>query len=370
MKFYTPFQLDIEESNEFQKDFDERTKDLVIEDDVLIKYAQNYIESYCNTINQYFNEIKNYVSICINYPYRISIYRIGPNGVCFFYKPDETETISVYRPEDLDDSIESMNLFEVAKVFEPIFYKFDFRPREYSLKEAEIDGIKQALSSAFAFFWNAIDEKDFIELCDEVVLLENYKLLGEKRIEYKSFDEICEIKINEPAGFRRVEKWGFDYKHFRNNRITVKDIHRVEQLLRDSKNQIDIACLVTSGDITSIGSEISVENSRIRVWDRAVLENILHDNLELLSKYFSRYSNTVEKLEKSFQESKTKSKYSYFESQIRNCGYGRENFSNYEKIVTEVLSYLFEKDVGTPRVQERTIDEVHRRDTLYRNLRN
>ena len=54
---------------------------------------------------------------------------------------------------------------------------------------------------------------------------------------------------------------------------------------------------------------------------------------------------------------------------LKECPTGHEYFATYEAIGNEILPFLFREELGSPRIQKRTIDGVQRRDTLLRNKR-
>lgn len=52
---------------------------------------------------------------------------------------------------------------------------------------------------------------------------------------------------------------------------------------------------------------------------------------------------------------------------LKSCPVGREGWSCFEDICTEVLKYLFVPPLSIPKIQPRTYSEIDRRDTVFPN---
>jgi hypothetical protein len=173
--------------------------------------------------------------------------------------------------------------------------------------------------------------------------------------------------IEEPAGFRRIENWGFQFRHHKDNRISADDLHKLEKHLND-KSIVDGICLITSGDLTTIGRSIAIKNPRLRVWDRDVLNRLVHKHPKILEDYFALYPAALEALTREFDPSNAK-RYFEFKQRLEACPTGLDHFNQYEKLGTEIWEYIFEGKLGIPKVQRTTNDRVQRRDSLFPNLR-
>jgi hypothetical protein len=145
-------------------------------------------------------------------------------------------------------------------------------------------------------------------------------------------------------------------------------LRELEDYLESEEDKIDTICLVTSGDLTTIGRGIAVDNPRIRVWDRSVLNGLVNKHLTILERYFATYPVAVETLTQHFDRL-TASRHKEFSDRLAACPSGRENFAQYESIGTELWRYVFEGKLGEPKVQRQTSDGTQRRDVVFRNLR-
>lgn len=146
-------------------------------------------------------------------------------------------------------------------------------------------------------FWIFIaTAEDFEKVCLNLIEAETADYLENKIVDDNELgiDLRLEIIISEIAGFRRAENWGFIFKHYKENRITADLLHQVEARLDNSNSSLDVICLVTSGDITSIGKSIAVNNPRIRVWDRHILNRLVNKHLPVIENYFQSYKVAVE----------------------------------------------------------------------------
>jgi hypothetical protein len=228
-----------------------------------------------------------------------------------------------------------------------------------------------ALKQALDFLWLGIDGQTFEKLCMELLEAEGFaeeRMPAEPSVQEIGADTVREVLIDEPAGFRRVENWAFEFKHHRNNRVSAKDLREIEARFNTQTSDIDVLCLITSGDLTTIGRAVSVENPRVRVWDRTILNQLVNKYLPILEKYFAPYPRAVQALTEQFNQVSAK-RYDEFNSRLAQCPSGREHFRTYETIGTELWQYIFEGKLGGPRVQHTTSDGVQRRDCLFPNLR-
>jgi uncharacterized protein YkuJ len=243
---------------------------------------------------------------------------------------------------------------------------FDFSVRSYDETEAEIHGTRYALESALECFWLAITTSAFRELCLELleaegVLIDQGIAGGKER-----FDALGQVLLKEAGGFRRSERWSFQFKNHQDNRVTVENLHELETYPVES-NEWDVICLITSGDLTSIGNNIAVSNKRLRVWDRDVLNRLVHKHLEILEKYFTTYPFAIKTLNEQLG-SVGNGRLSEFRLALANCPPGHAHFSDFERLGTEIWRYLFADELAEPKVQQETRDRVERRDVIFRNL--
>jgi Restriction endonuclease len=268
---------------------------------------------------------------------------------------------------ELNPPLSKSTIFDVKEQWQSMIMFFDFSVRSYDKTEAKIYGTKYALVSALECFWLAITPDAFCKLCSELLEAEGVFIdAGDSEGKEQRFDILGQLLIKEVGGFRRTERWGFQFKNHQDNRVTVENLREFESYLAKSK-QLDVICLITSGDLTSIGKNIAVSNQRLRIWDRDVLNRLVHKHLEILEKYFTTYPLAIKILnERSMSEND--GRLMEFTSTLANCPPGHAHFSDFEQLGTEIWSYLFADELAEPKVQQETRDRVERRDVLFRNL--
>lgn len=236
--------------------------------------------------------------------------------------------------------------------------------------EAEIAGTRMALEGALYLLWMVIDAPGFERLCLE--LLEAEGITDEIEVgastDYMKFDSIREVMLQEPAGFRRVDRWAFQFKHHQDNRVSATDLRGIETNLEYHGPSVEAFCLITSGDLTTIGRSIAVRNPRLRIWDRDVLNRLVNKHLNILEKYFAAYPVAIDALTRKFDPA-TVIRQREFKQRLATCPSGRDHFDEFEAIGTDLWRYVFGGKLGEPKVQRTTSDRVQRRDSLFRNLR-
>lgn len=368
MKVYPPSHLTLKESQD-RFHHEKNIKPIIVSDETLVHYVTNFLEQYRKTLEQYFSEIAPFLTTYRNYPYKVSIVRMD-NGVFIFYQSAVENLVEIQDFDELSPKVEA-NLFEIKKLFDPCWGEFDFSNREYSKIEAEIRGKAMALDDVLQVFWLLIEKgEDFEKVCLNLIEAETEYCLERKIIEDSGseIDLKLEIILNEIADFRKTENWGFIFKHYKEDRITADLLHQIEIQL-ENDHSLDIVCLVTSGDITSIGRAIAVKNPKIRVWDRGILNRLINKHLTVIGKYFRGYDLAVETLSSEIEKIRY-SRFKEFESKLANCPTGKEFFTQYELICKEILDYIFEDKLKPFNNQSLTRDGTQRRDSIFRNLRN
>jgi hypothetical protein len=146
------------------------------------------------------------------------------------------------------------------------------------------------------------------------------------------------------------------------------------EIYLDSEKEVDVVCLMTSGDLTSIGNHITVNNPRIRVWDRHILDRLVNIHLQVLRDYFTEYPLAIETLTQEIvarqaDPSTTSGRRDEFEISLAACPSGQKHFSKYERIGIELWQYIFDEKLGRPKPQSSTSDKAQRRDVLFPNRR-
>jgi hypothetical protein len=373
MKVYPPSHLTPEESIERQKAEKETTLE-IISDETIKEYIHNYFKHYRNTLEQFFSTLAPYLAFYAEYPYETLILRMGINGFIIGHKPSPKASIQVMQISDFDPPLPSFNLFDIIDRWQTPFNSFDFSVRQYNAGEAELDGIRRALADALNCLWITVETTIFSKLSVELIQAEGVEAEAEKETEdLAPFDFIGKVLVPEPAGYRRYEQWGFQFKTQRENRVSAKELRELEVCLEEQK-EIDTICLITSGDLTSIGKHITVTNPKIRVWDRSILNRLVNIHLHVLEKYFPAYAVAIKSLSEKFSGESSdiplgQGYRKYFADKLAACPAGRKHFAVYEETGTELWQHLFQGKLGEPRTQRGTSDRVQRRDVVFRNLR-
>lgn len=367
MKFYSPSHLTPKETAA-EGHRNDLLESMNVADETLRAYPEAVLEQYRAVIEQHFPNIAQHLALYAQHPYEVTIVRIGPNGTFIGYKPADKSSIVLKRVEDFEPKISYVNVFDLQKRLNANLVTFDFRSRTYDSDEAVVEGTRMALSDALHVLWIALDASTFKNLCAELMIAEDLtaEIQGDSSPEVP-FDAFRELTIEEPAGFRRVENWGFQFRHHKDNRISADDLRRLETYLND-QNTLDVICLITSGDLTTIGRSIAVNNPMLRVWDRDVLNRLVHKHPHILENYFALYPAAVEALTREFDPANAK-RYFEFKHRLEACPAGLDHFDQYERLGTEIWEYIFEGKLGRAKVQRTTSDRVQRRDSLFPNHR-
>lgn len=374
MKVYPPNQKTLEESQEDSKNFNERAAQMDVSDQTLMEYVQVFLQQYRKTLEDHFSSLAPAIPFYAHYPFETMILRVGNNGVIIGHRSSKSATIKIMRPTDFDPPMSTVDIFDVVQRWQTPFNSFDFSIRDYSEDEARLEATRQVLSNALDYFWSTLDEQIFAELGKELLEVEEIKLDTEVRPEDKRrYDAVGQVLLMEPAEFRRFAKWAFEFKHYRDERVSANTLRQVEAYLEDADAEIDVICLLTSGDLTSIGNHIVVKNPRIRVWDRIILNRLIHQHLEVFEHHFPEYPVALKALSQQFEETTSTStvigRVGEFEGKLESCPTGQAHFSKYEEIGIEIWQHLFSETLGEPKPQVRTRDGKQRRDVLFQNKR-
>lgn len=374
MKVNGPFQATEKESQEFAEDWHDQVSKMNVPNETLEQYVETFLDRYREVMSQFFPKLAVLIPFYTQYPFLVSIVRLGPNGVIIGYQPDDDITIRMLDIKDLDLPPGPVNFFEIERKLSASHTSFDFRIRAYSLAEAQSEATSTALSHALAAFWSTLDEHRFSDLCSDLLEREGLNLVTETG-GTRSLDALAEITFVEPGGFRRRERWAFEYKIGRRDRVSVDVLTQVQHILDAYEDEVDIVCLMTSGDMTSIGINMAVGNPRIRIWDLPVLNHVAHDHLDSFGEYFPEYLLAVQQLATQSESDElpasveTVSRVEEFREMLKVCPPGKQHFSDYEHIGIQIWQHVFQDVLGEPRDQTTTADGKQRRDVLFPNLR-
>ena len=348
----------------------------VVSDEELVVYVKEFITSYRDTVEEFFRPLASSIDFYRLFPFHTTVVRFGTAGAFIAHRPDTEESVRVMELQDFDPPFTTVNIFDVIERLNAVCGEFDFSGRTYGTDEAKIRGMRRALGAVLEHFWSIVvpSENAFASICSELIRGEQIEVLPESRIaEGIRVDAIGRVKLDEPAGFRRFENWVFEFKEYPSERLSADHLRQVESYLSMVPEQLDVACLITSEDLTSIGRSIVVQNPRMRVWDRTILNVLIHKHPAVLRKHFADYPLAVEQLTNRLNQkpgaSEAPKQLDAFSEALKGCPTGQSNFSDYEKIGLSAICYVFDGALGKSRPQEETSDKKQRRDVLFRNLR-
>lgn len=380
MNIYPPNVLSHSESQKEMAKLNEQSETIPFPtDEELRTYAIDYWKSFRNVVESHFSEISDKLFFYVNHPFETVIVKLGGHSICIGYKPSDEEIVRILNIKDFDPPLEYMNVEDIQKRLDLPVMGFDFTARLYGIEQADADGAFMALRDAMGFFWHVFDPKDFSELAKEILPIADVEVHEQIKpiIDWfpstsqreREFDAIGTVVLEEPAGFRRRETWAFDFQHHRNRRISAEYIEGLKGLREKSKKKIDGVCVITSEELTSIGRSNIMSLDWIRVWDRDVLDSILHGHPEVLSRYFTMYSEAFKERKDQLAPPTEEGaiKVLGFKKRLRECPTGQKHFAVFEKIGKDVLSFLFPGNLGKPKYQKSTADGVERRDILFKN---
>jgi hypothetical protein len=365
VKTYTPFHVDPRLRSQGVTD---ETSGYVPPSDLeLIAYVEQFWAGYCLIVERYFGDVAGALRLYSQYPYSTTIVRLGTNGVIIGHKPCSTASTKVIWTHQFDPPLDDLNLFSIQDRLGSPVIEFDFNSRRYDEQEALERGTQAAFGDALDALWRTLEPDELAQLCSQLLVAEEIHPIELNSSIDRQVDLAGQVYINEPAGFVREEVWAFEFKHHRVIRASVALLRDIEARLESSVSNVDVYCLISSGDLTSIGRHVAVENPKIRVWDRPVLERLLHKHPMLLSQYFAPYANALKRIQHDYYLGKSPG--ARLSEALDKCPRGHSHFREYEDIGIEALRYLFTdtEKLGEPRVQSPTEDGVERRDVVTRN---
>jgi len=373
---YSPFSLTPRESEEHRREIDERAAMFAISDEQFVEYVRTFLARYRRTLDTFFPSIAPHIPLYAQYPFESLVLRLDDRGAIIGHRPGAAPEVRVLRPDDLDPPASTLNIFDIAASWGTPFVSFDLSARRYDAEAAESEALRQALDDALAIFWRILDAPTFHALCLALLRLEGVELDHEVGVATDDgADATGTVYLREPGGFRRAERWAFQFKHAASDdRVSVNAIRRLETALDGDGIGPTVMCLMTSGDVTSIGKHVALGDDRIRVWDRPVLDLLTHRHLEAIAPFFPQYAEAVGRVEALDEapgpaEAAIPSRLAYFKDGLRDCPTGRKHFARYETIGTEMWDYLFAPALQLTRRQSPTRDKVQRRDVLFKNRR-
>ena len=118
-----------------------------------------------------------------------------------------------------------------------------------------------------------------------------------------------------------------------------------------------------------------IDNQRLRVWDRSVLNLLVNRHTGVFGQYFKDYPIAVDELftqvhrGRSARHRKPPQTATGVSGPLAGMSNRPGHFSQYEKIGIDIFAFLFPESLGDPKPQDRTADGKQRRDVLFRNKR-
>ncbi|MGA2617911.1 MAG: restriction endonuclease [Thermoguttaceae bacterium] len=373
MRIYSPSHLAPEESEHVLRRL-EPAAEIGVSDYMLVEYVKSYVESFRRTVEEFFPRLAGSIPFYSLYPFHTTVVRFGPNCVIIAHRPNSRPEVEVRRFQDFDPPFESPNIYHVLERLKAPFCQFDGTGRKLDSEESHLHGVRNALNSVLEHFWVVAipDEVTFDAVCRHLLTAEGIVIGQPEHTAPEAdhgFDAIGRVVLQEPAGFRRYEDWAFEFKLYRDHRVSVAYLH--EAVARIECRPLDTLCLLTTDDVTSVGRCLVSDNPRVRVWDRTVLNYLVNGHPEVLRDYFNEYPLAIEELGSRLQlgQAVKATRLDEFRDRLNRCPTGQEHFADYEGAVIEILSYLFPESLGEPKPQDRTLDGKQRRDVLFRNRR-
>lgn len=374
-RIYSPFhQLPFDETVA-RASLEEQIEAMNVTDEQLVQYSEAYLISFRDIVDEFFPQFNTLLLHYHGQPFHTTIVRLGKNGVIIVRRRSSVALTEVKPMAEFSRPDGTSNIFDLTNALQAEYCWFDSRPCDYSEEDARARAIVDVLSGILEFFWQLIPSGDvFEEICRKLIEAEGVRIEIDSSTATNTspiqFDATGTVVLDEPAGYRRVETWGFEFKHISAGRVSAAYLHDIETTLGDLETP-DVVCLLTPDDLTSIGRYLSVENPRLRVWDRVVLNRIANQHLNVLRDYFEAYPSAVEELSRrlSHKSSEVQERAEVFAGKLQACPTGNSSFAKYEEIGIEILIYLFGDQLGPAKPQVRTVDGKQRRDVLFRNNR-
>jgi hypothetical protein len=362
------------ETSEKLATWQKEIEEMNITDEQLIKYNDAFFESYQKTLEEFFPPLKSLLLLSAWQPFHTTIVRISTNGVLVVYARSEVARTEVKDVAEFTAPDGTSNVYDIFATLNGVYSWFNGTASQYTVEDGRLRGVQEALSGALQFFWGTIPTANsFEDICHKLILAEGIRVhsgnTGDATLLDRHIDLFGTVVLQEPSGFRRLEEWGFEFKHSASGRVSAEYLLEIEKTIE--KSGVDVLCILTPDDLTSIGRHLSVENERIRVWDRTHLERLINKHLDVARDYFASYPSAVEELSKRLSEPKSEetAKAEALVERLEACPAGQANFADFEDIGTEILVHLFGEDLGKPKSQVKTLDGKQRRDVLFPNRR-
>jgi len=372
---YAPSALTPQESEAYRTMVDERAARFAVSDEQFAAYVRMFHLQYRHTLESLFPTIAPHIPLYAQYPFASFVLRIGDRGAIIGHRPNAVSEVRVLREADLDPPPTTLNIFDIAARWGTPLVSCDLSAHQYNEEAATDEAIRRALDDALDIFWRILDASTFEALCVEILRLEGVELKRDLGVTDNGIDAVGTVYLREPAGFRRAEQWAFHFAHAASDdRGSVSAIRHLEAAVDGDATGKTIMCLMTSGDVTSIGKHVAQRNEKIRVWDRPILNLLIHQHLEAIAPFFPQYADAINRLEAVDDattriEPSTPSRQPEFTAMLENCPPGKRHFARYEAIGTEVWNYVFSPALEQRKPQVRTRDKVQRRDVLFKNHR-
>ncbi len=374
-KLYSPFTLTPSESEQYHREIEERAAAFSVPDEQFERYVQMFLEHYRHTLETFFPYIAPHIDMYTGYPFESLVLPLGDRGAIIGHKPSSQATVHVVHDDAEHPLASPLNIFEVAARWQTSIISFDLSAQKYDAEAAKLAGIRQALGDALEVFWRILDAATFTRLCLQLLHLEGIEIEESSSTSDDGTDAVGTVYLHEPAGYRRAEQWAFQFKHAASDeRVSVSAIRQLEVQLTKRATTPAVTCFVTSGDITSIGKHVALRDDRIRVWDRPVLDRLIHLHLDAISPFFPQYADAIERLESppatptlDHAGVTTPDRRTHYQEELSKCPTGKKHFAQYEKIGMEIWDHLFSPTLQRTKPQAWTRDRVQRRDVLFKN---
>lgn len=233
--------------------------------------------------------------------------------------------------------------------------------------------------------------KEFEKFCKEMLTTLGYAIISKDT----TCDYHQEVIINDTGNnvypdltIRANDKPVYiDIKIFRTTHPDYSMlVQTAERLLYKSLHTNDQLVILIANPIKDVLKEEIKNTFDVDIIDKTIIENSIQDNPKLLNSFYyftscipqtanpSQYqsNSTIYDIIKIVAPknkkniNKYKQHYQTFLQNLRNIQPGKSDASKYEKLVTDILKYLFEKDLSVWAIQLMTDDGLYKYDLVCR----
>ncbi|GAB5550216.1 MAG: hypothetical protein SangKO_099760 [Sandaracinaceae bacterium] len=327
-------------------------------DDELVTFWTEEERSYRETVERYFPRVAPHLPGYDYAPYEITVLRLK-SGLIVGWRPSDAEWVEVeplssylVKPDGTNRTI-----FELREHLEAFRIWVDLSGGTYPLSRARDMGAQRAFAEALQLLWH-VQEPEWFEKLVRSVLEAEGVMLADGTLD--GVDLVGEVVLHEPGGYRRVERWAYRVIGPEGDPLTEGALGALSEWLDAHSEDVVGACIVTSGDHSTVGTALRVTDPRLRLLDQPALVRVVHNHPDVLDEHFAAYSAALQRAaELSPPLAQT------LAAQLQECPRGHSTYVQFEQVGTQALSDIFGEALGAPRKQQATADGVRRPDAIY-----